>query len=142
MQTLPQYYTRGTNQLHGGQFHHTRIDDGSQKKAMYKVEFLPAGKTEKQLIGYEVFLVRVQKATDMKVKIKDKITGEMVDSVVHYPEREATPGDGAFGTWAFQCSTLQSAQKKFDEMVIPVVQLDDDGNEIKRKRGRPAKVVA
>lgn len=67
MEMLPAYYTRGTNQLHGGQFHHTRIDDGTQKKAMYKVEFKPTGSDKLHLVGYEVFQIRIQKPMSMTV---------------------------------------------------------------------------
>jgi hypothetical protein len=142
METLPSHYTRGSNQLHGGQFHHTRIDDNTQKKAMYKVEFKPTHSDTMHVVGYEVFLIKIQKACDMPVKIKDKLTGKIVESVVHYEEREGTPSDGVFGSWAFNCRTLAEAEKKFAELVIPEIQLDEAGNEIKRKRGRPAKQAA
>lgn len=131
METLPSHYTRGTAQLHGGQFHHTRMDDGSQKKAMYKVEFHPTN-GRIHLVGYEVFLVKIQKPMTMTVG----------GVTVQYEEKEMKPSDEAFGKWAFQCSTLEEAEKKFAELVIPEVQLDEEGNEIKRKRGRPAKMVA
>lgn len=132
METLPNHYTRGTNQLHGGQFHHTRIDDGTQKKAMYKVEFKPTGSDRMHLVGYEIFLVKIQKPMTMTVG----------GVTVQYEEKEMKPSDEAFGRWAFQCSTLEQAEKKFAELVIPEIQLDEDGNEIKRKRGRPARIVA
>ncbi len=131
MEMLPASYTRGTNQLHGGQFHHTRIDDGTQKKAMYKVEFKPTGSDRMHLVCYEVFLIKIQKPMTMNVG----------GVTVNYEEKEMKPSDEAFGHWAFQCSTLEQAEKKFAELVIPEIQLDADGNEIKRKRGRPAKMV-
>lgn len=142
MELLPSHYTRGSNQIHGGQFHHTRLDDNTQKKALYKVEFKPTNSDIMHVVSYEVFLIKIQKACDMTVKVKDKLTGKMVESVVHYEEREGTPSDGAFGSWAFNYRTLEEAEKKFAELVVPEIQLDEEGNEIKRKRGRPAKLVA
>ena len=132
MEMLPASYTRGSDQLHGGKFHHTRIDDGSQKKAIYKVEFKPTGSEHMTLCGYEVFLIKIQKPMTMNVG----------GVSVQYEEKEMKPSDEAFGHWAFNCATLELAQKCYDELVIPEIQLDADGNEIKRKRGRPAKMVA
>lgn len=132
METLPSHYTRGTAQLHGGQFHHTRIDDNSQKKAMYRVDFLPNGSETPHLVGYEVFLIKIQKPMTMTVK----------GITVNYTEKEMKPSDESFGRWAFQCPTLELAEKKFAELVIPEIQLDDEGNEVKRKRGRPARIAA
>ena len=132
MEMLPATYTRGTNQLHGGQFHHTRIDDGTQKKAMYKVEFKPTGSDRLHLVGYEVFQIRIQKPMSMTVG----------GVTINYAEKERTPSDEAFGDWAFNCSTLEQAEKKFAELPIYEIPLDENGNEIKRKRGRPAKMVA
>ena len=131
METLPSHYTRGTAQLHGGQFHHTRLDDGSQKKAMYKVEFHPTN-GRIHLVGYEVFLVKVQKPMTMTVG----------GVTVQYTEKEMKPSDEAFGKWAFQCNTLEQAINKYTELLIPEIQTDSDGNEIKRKRGRPSKFLA
>lgn len=132
MEMLPASYTRGTNQLHGGQFHHTRIDDGTQKKAMYKVEFKPTGSDRMHLVCYEVFQIRIQKPMSMTVG----------GVTVNYEEKEMKPSDEAFGHWAFQCSTLEQAEKKFAELAVYEIPLDENGNEIKRKRGRPAKMVA
>lgn len=129
MEMLPAYYTRGSNQIHGGQFHHTRIDDGTQKKAMYKVEFKPTGGNRLHLVGYEVFLIKIQKPMTMSVG----------GVTINYDEKEMKPSDDAFGRWAFQCSTLEQAETKFTELIIPEIKLDDNGNEIKRKRGRPVK---
>ena len=132
MVMLPASYSRGTNQLHGGQFHHTRIDDGTQKKAMYKVEFKPTGSDRMHLVCYEVFLIKIQKPMTMNVG----------GVTVNYEEKEMKPSDEAFGHWAFQCSTLGQAEKKFAELAVYEIPLDENGNEIKRKRGRPAKMVA
>ena len=131
MEMLPASYTRGTNQLHGGQFHHTRIDDGTQKKAMYKVEFKPTGSDRMHLVCYEVFLIKIQKPMTMNVG----------GVTVNYEEKEMKPSDEAFGHWAFQCSTLEQAEKKFTELAVYEIPLDENGNEIKRKPGRPAKMV-
>ena len=131
MEMLPASYTRGTNQLHGGQFHHTRIDDGTQKKAMYKVEFKPTGSDRLHLVCYEVFLIKIQKPMTMNVG----------GVTVNYEEKEMKPSDEAFGHWAFQCSTLEQAEKKFTELAVYEIPLDENGNEIKRKPGRPAKMV-
>ena len=107
------------------------VDDGTQKKAMYKVEFKPTGSDRLHLVGYEVFQIRIQKPMSMTV----------AGVTINYVEKERTPSDEAFGDWAFNCSTLEQAEKKFAELVIPEIQLDDNGNEIKRKRARPAKMV-
>jgi hypothetical protein len=37
---------------------------------------------------------------------------------------------------------LEQAEKKFAELAVYEIPLDENGNEIKRKRGRPAKMVA
>ena len=132
MEMLPASYTRGTNQLHGGQFHHTRIDDGTQKKAMYKVEFKPTGSDRMHLVCYEVFLIKIQKPMTMTLTLKG-IT-------VNYTEKEMKPSDESFGRWAFQCQTMEIATKKYNELEIPTTQYDTDGNEITRKRGRPHKI--
>ena len=96
---------------------------------MYKIEFHPTN-GQVHLVGYEVFLVKIQKPMTMTVG----------GVTVNYEEEEMKPSDEAFGRWAFQYTTLEQAEKKFAELTIPEIQLDDEGHEIKRKRGRPRKI--
>lgn len=125
MNKLPESYTRGSKSA--GVFHHTLVKR-TEEKAMYKVEIQLPNESERKLTAYEVFRVKVQKATDM-------VLGGVT---VHYEEKEALPNDEAFGKWAWTYNTFDEANQCFEDMHIPVANVDGDGN---KKRGRPKKVI-
>jgi hypothetical protein len=132
MEQLPSYYTRGVKIQ--GIFHHTLIKR-TAKKAMYKVEFEPPYTNERSFNCFEVFQIKEQKECD--VPYKDPKTG--LDAILHYTAKELTPSDKAFGRYAWCPSTSEKAEHIYETMHIPEAQVDDNGEEIKRKRGRPKK---
>ena len=127
METLPEYYKRGSKI--NGIFHHTLVKR-SDRKAMYKIEFEPAYTTEKCPVGFEVFQVKKQKAMDLVLN----------GVAVHYEEKEMTPSDEAFGKWAWAVKRGADVESAYENMKLPEVQINEDGQEVKRGRGRPKKI--
>lgn len=81
----------------------------SDKAAMYSM------KNEKEplddSIGYEVFLVKVQKAATIPYS-----SGSKKGQLYHMPEQEKFPGNEDFGKWAWAFMTNEAAMKKFQEV--------------------------
>ena len=128
MENLPTYYKRGSKI--NGIFHHTLVRR-SDRKAMYKVEFEPPHSAERSPAGFEVFQVKKQKEMDL-----------VLNGVsVHYDEKEMTPSDEAFGKWAWSVKRGCNEELAYEHMKLPEVQINEEGAEVKRGRGRPKKVV-
>lgn len=127
METLPKYYKRGSKI--NGIFHHTLVKR-SDRKAMYKVEFEPSYTTERNPAGFEVFQIKKQKEMDL---ILNGVS-------VHYEDKEMTPSDEAFGKWAW---AVRGANEElaYENMKLPEIITNDNGEVVTRGRGRPKKAV-
>lgn len=85
----------------------------NDKVAMYE-QFSPEGIS----VGFEVILVRIQKAMDV---VLNGVT-------IHYVEKEALPSNEMFGTKAWAFIHRDFAQEKYDEVtnsIVTVTECDD-----------------
>jgi len=62
-----------------------------------------------QVIGYEVFQIKIAKAYELQGKGADK-------KIYSYPMSERFPGNENFGSWAWSFTNKESAIKKFNEI--------------------------
>lgn len=106
VEPLPDTYTRGNAQS-DGYFYHTRIDDKTQRKAMYRVTYRPKWSKHKKFVCYEVFEIKIQKEGDY-------LLGGVK---VHYEAKEMKPSKTAFGLWAFSCWNRQDADICFNNLL-------------------------
>ena len=88
----------------------------------------PDGRT----FNYEVFIVKTAKAG-----------AALPNGAVEKEDRERYPGAEAFGRYAYDCSTLEAAEEKFDELLVKAEALAEAREESARtgKRVRDKKVV-
>jgi len=62
----------------------------------------------KDVCGYEVFEIRIQKESTRTIMGQD----------ITYPEKERLPSDESFGYWAWTFRTWETAIKKFNELEL------------------------
>ena len=82
--------------------------------------------------NYEVFIVKTAKAGTA-----------LPNGAVEAEDRERYPGADAFGRYAYDCSTLEAAEKKFNELLVKADSLAEAREESDRtgKRVRAKKVI-
>ena len=128
MEHLPQSYFRDSQTFRHELMKRTEpgVPNG---KAIYKV-FLTEGKGT-HCVGYEMFWIKVQQPTSM-------VMGGKEVNLVH---KELTPGNNTFGmtAWSYGGGIGEDkAMQLYEDMKPAEAQLDEEGNEI-RRRGRPKK---
>jgi len=84
----------------------------SDKAAVYeqKIEKEINGEVGKT-VGYEVFLIKVQKGYSLIQK-----HGKKKGQVYNYPPSEMFPGNESFGDWAWSFNSKNAAMVKFDNV--------------------------
>jgi hypothetical protein len=83
-----------------------KLVDRSEGAAIY-AQYRPGGTL---LVGYEVFIIRVQEEKDVVIK----------GTPIHYAHKELFPKDEDFGftAWAFNVSQLKRAKVMFEGLAI------------------------
>jgi hypothetical protein len=81
---------------------HYKLVKRTEKTAMYSQQYIIDREIQDKIVGYEIFKIKITPAKEFKG--------------VLFPEREQFPRDEDFGQTAWTYSTLETTEKKFEEL--------------------------